>query len=281
MSAWILVISAKYDDHLKMAIQDGFWDTRKKRNVSESDDIFFWQSGKGFVGCFRATSGTYPITSTDAENHWHDKNEPDAYKFRFDMALVSLTLSRPSSTWTQMQKATGTRMIASNGAIGIESPDGIDYLRNHFVHNKIDFAYFAGEEYEYGGDSRTRAERGIVVRRGQSAFRSRLLSAYAGKCVVTRSPVPAILEAAHIDPYWGDASDVTKNGFLLRSDIHTLFDLHLLTVDRNLRVHVAPELSPSEYTQYENTLIARPKHQSELPDQAALARHRKRCLWFT
>ena len=75
-----------------------------------------------------------------------------------------------------------------------------------------------------------------VQRQGQPAFRAELLSRYDGKWMVIQETAEAVLEAAHIQPYMGLPSNTMSNGLLLRSDIHTLFDLHLLGIDSEGRV---------------------------------------------
>jgi hypothetical protein len=80
-------------------------------------------------------------------------------------------------------------------------------------------------------DARERTNRVIVQRQGQSKFRSELLKAYGGQCAITDCDAEAALEAAHIFPYLGTDTNQVKNGLLLRADIHTLFDLYLISID--------------------------------------------------
>ena len=93
-------------------------------------------------------------------------------------------------------------------------------------------------------------KRAIKTRRGQNDFRNRLLVAYRRRCAVTGSFVDGILEAAHIVPHAEKTDYQTRNGLLLRADIHTLFDLNLLTVDTRYRVKVSKLLKNSEYKNY-------------------------------
>ena len=59
-----------------------------------------------------------------------------------------------------------------------------------------------------------------------------------------------MLEAAHISPYRGEDDNHVENGLLLRSDIHTLFDLDLLGIDpERLRVVLHQDLV-EEYGQF-------------------------------
>jgi len=99
-----------------------------------------------------------------------------------------------------------------------------------------------GEGYSPEGiDRRPRVERQIRERRGQREFRDALRSRYGDRCLVTKCKILAVLEAAHISPYRGEADNHPENGLLLRSDIHTLFDLDLLGLEpEQLRVELHP-----------------------------------------
>jgi putative restriction endonuclease len=92
-------------------------------------------------------------------------------------------------------------------------------------------------------DTRKTATLAIKLRRGQRKFRNALIKRYGARCAVTGCEVLDILEAAHIRPYRGDADNHPENGLLLRADIHTLFDLDLMSIDPDsLTVRVAPAL---------------------------------------
>ncbi|TXT35565.1 MAG: Uncharacterized protein FD138_1301 [Planctomycetota bacterium] len=93
------------------------------------------------------------------------------------------------------------------------------------------------------GDRRQMVERQIRERRGQQQFRDALRKRYADRCLVTGCEILAVLEAAHISPYRGEDDNHTDNGLLLRTDIHTLFDLDLLGIEPDqLRVELHPGL---------------------------------------
>lgn len=98
-------------------------------------------------------------------------------------------------------------------------------------------------------DGRERINRQIVARRGQRKFRESLLSKYNNQCVMTGCSVTEALEAAHITPYNGEDTNHIQNGLLLRSDIHTLFDLGLISIDPNqMTVVISNSLLKSEYS---------------------------------
>ncbi|MFC5061140.1 HNH endonuclease signature motif containing protein [Actinomycetospora atypica] len=97
-------------------------------------------------------------------------------------------------------------------------------------------------------DARLRVERTIVARRGQANFRSEQISSLDGACVISGCEVRAVLDAAHIMPYKGTASNVVSNGLLLRTDLHTLLDRDLLAIHPQTgEVHIAQSLQTTEY----------------------------------
>lgn len=115
--------------------------------------------------------------------------------------------------------------------------------------------------------------RAIKERRGQDEFRQRLISIYGGRCVISGCGVVEALEAAHIVPHSIDGGYGNSNGLLLRADIHTLFDLHLLSVCPNtFVVKVNPRLGP-EYCQFDNQTLPSPTIPTDAADRAGLARH--------
>jgi putative restriction endonuclease len=124
-------------------------------------------------------------------------------------------------------------------------------------------------------DLRERTIKSIAVRRGQSAFRNKLLEAYNGCCCMTGSDLHAALEAAHVSPYRGPQSNHLSNGLLLRSDIHSLFDLGLLAVDENYQVVLSPVvLSSKTYISLSGSRISLPDDVEFYPSKEALRKHR-------
>lgn len=98
----------------------------------------------------------------------------------------------------------------------------------------------------------------IEARQGQGVFRSAALERFNSTCVVTGSKIVAILEAAHIMPY-ADVKDTRQdNALLLRSDIHTLFDLGLIRVEviaDKLVLNLSEEMMSSEYAMYQDKAL--------------------------
>ncbi|WP_417667582.1 HNH endonuclease [Pseudidiomarina sp.] len=123
-------------------------------------------------------------------------------------------------------------------------------------------------------DNRDFQLRAVALRRGQSAFRNKLLISYNAKCCISGCDIAAALEAAHIAPYLGAHSNIVTNGLLLRSDLHTLFDLGLVAIDQEFRVRLGPELMTSEqYSLFANEKISLPECVADYPDTLALRNH--------
>ncbi|WP_052256090.1 HNH endonuclease [Salinicoccus sp. YB14-2] len=124
-------------------------------------------------------------------------------------------------------------------------------------------------------DRRKKTLQAIVQRGGQSKFRKLLLHEYGRKCLVSGTDIPQVLEAAHITPYLGDDTDVVENGILLRSDLHTLWDLFLLYIDpETLKVNLADNLKDTEYYHYHGKIIELP---GSLNIRNALRHHMSEC----
>lgn len=80
-----------------------------------------------------------------------------------------------------------------------------------------------------------------AARIGQGTFRARLLSAYEGRCAITGERTQPVLDAAHIQPYRGPASNHVQNGILLTKDLHALFDAGYLGIDPGSRTLLVSE----------------------------------------
>ena len=111
----------------------------------------------------------------------------------------------------------------------------------------------------------------IAQRQGQGAFRAQILDAYGSRCAITGCTAVAVLEAAHIVPYRGEHTHRIDNGILLRSDIHTLFDLGLLWICEQLRIAISDVLRGTEYEALEGKTLRLPSKKEQHPNPAHLA----------
>ncbi len=114
------------------------------------------------------------------------------------------------------------------------------------------------------------------VRKGQPKFRENLQILYDGRCAVTGCGVSAVLEAAHIYSHAESGINHTDNGLLLRSDIHDLFDGHLLKINPDtMQIQLDPSLKNSEYWPL-NGATLRPRTDNNHPSHDNLMRH----FWY-
>jgi len=165
-----------------------------------------------------------------------------------------------------------TGMFTLHGPVSAEG-DNADFC------SIVPFGQLTNEEKQIflgadAGDDRKRVLAEQVRREKQSEFRKMLLEAYSGSCAVTKVDVPEVLQAAHIDPYRGKKSQMVTNGMLLRSDIHLLYDSHLLTVqpERNL-IRVSKRLEGTFYGQLDGQRIRVPDDPQLRPNDELLDMH--------
>jgi hypothetical protein len=125
-------------------------------------------------------------------------------------------------------------------------------------------------------DGRRRILAEVVRRQGQQQFRKDLLYAYSSRCVVSRCGVTCVLEAAHITPYLGLKTNHLTNGLLLRADLHTLFDLALLSIDPDrMKIRVSSTLARSDYFEFNGRPPLLPINIASRPSHRALEEHFK------
>jgi len=123
-------------------------------------------------------------------------------------------------------------------------------------------------------DGRQRMLVSILRRQGQQEFRRKLLAAYNTQCAMTRCRVAWILEAAHITPYRGIRTNTVSNGLLLRADIHTLFDLALISIEpARMKIRVSSRVIDPLYAALDGTTPALPSREAARPSMAVLEEH--------
>ena len=115
----------------------------------------------------------------------------------------------------------------------------------------------------------------------QASFRDAVLSAYEGRCAISRLPEPRLLDAAHIvmdaDEQLGQP--VISNGLPLTKRHHAAFDAHLIGIDPDFRIHVSDrllEIRDGPFLELglkgiAGKLIDRPRRLEDRPDRDRLA----------
>ncbi len=118
----------------------------------------------------------------------------------------------------------------------------------------------------------------ITPRLGQGAFRLQVTDAYDRKCAVTDERTLPVLEAAHIKPFSEVKAHDVRNGLLLRSDLHRLFDLGYVSVRPDLRFAVSKAIRQDfengrEYYALDNKEIRLPRDVKNEPSRDLLEWH--------
>jgi putative restriction endonuclease len=111
----------------------------------------------------------------------------------------------------------------------------------------------------------------IVPRLGQGSFRIMVTDAYQRRCAVTRERTLPALEAAHIKPYNDSGPHDVRNGVLLRSDIHKLFDTGYVTISPKYHFEVSRRIKEEfengrDYYALHGKQIQLPDSKSYWPD---------------
>ncbi|MDO8804968.1 MAG: HNH endonuclease [Elusimicrobiota bacterium] len=82
----------------------------------------------------------------------------------------------------------------------------------------------------------------VKPRLGQGAFRVLVTESYHRRCAISGEKTLPVLEAAHIKPYAEQGPHLIRNGLLLRSDLHILFDQGYVTVTPDSHVLISKRI---------------------------------------
>ena len=286
MAAWLLTISKDYPQHWEYAQEHGVWDMITRRSIKAGDYVYFWQSGASLLGKVRVLRDAHDIDVNQvAPGPWDDwPGAPDKpYLQRFPLeVLVGEAAEQPR--WHEVAAKTGlsknptfVRTMNPEQQAILDAYLGGDVEPQQSLSDAQRERVFANLDE----DMRVRRMQLLALRQGQPRFRGDLLRAYEGRCAVTGTAIESVLEAAHISPHKGEQTNQVWNGLLLRADIHTLFDLFLLTVEAStMRVRVAPLLAGSEYEALDGISIDLPVRLDEQPLEEALSSHNRSCGWL-
>lgn len=124
------------------------------------------------------------------------------------------------------------------------------------------------------------ALRTVKQRLHQASFREAVVTAYAGRCAISRLPEQRLLDAAHIvaDKHERLGHAVVPNGLPLSKLHHAAFDAHLIGIDPDYRLHVSPRLLEQNdgpmlegLKQLEGQPLHLPDRERDYPDRERLA----------
>jgi putative restriction endonuclease len=121
----------------------------------------------------------------------------------------------------------------------------------------------------------------VRPRLGQGTFRVAVTEAYDQACAVTTDHSLPGLEAAHIRPYADGGAHEVRNGLLLRTDLHRLFDKGYVTVTPEHLLEVSPRLADEWhngkiYYAYHGGRVHVPPSAADRPDTELLRWHNEK-----
>lgn len=285
MALRIIKVDPTTEIHWEYAKRNQFWDMKQAYRLDDGDTVVFWRGGSPGKILGQATVIGDVVSLNPSEPHaWSPSDRRRgqyAYRVRLtdfvDLPQEAVTYEEfgfrgqspvfrvPVETLHTFVDRVGARISPAELAFG----EFVDALSEH-----------EREPTRYDEDHRVRVPASVVIRRGGAKFRRQLMRAYRGRCAVSGTAIRGVLDAAHISPYKGDHTDKTSNGLLLRTDIHTLFDLHLFTVLPDFTIQIAADAQSEPYSAYDGRRIAMPATRSQRPDSDLLRQHNEACSWL-
>jgi putative restriction endonuclease len=194
---------------------------------------------------------------------------------RSDFVIGCRILTQPffleESDWISVPPS-WSKNIVSFKTYTTEDPEGL-HLWEAVQHHVRPYGPGPGfEEARYGEPMLIRP------RLGQGTFRIMVTDMYSRRCAVTGERTLPAVDAAHIRPYADGGDHETRNGLLLRRDIHSLFDAGYVTVTPEYRFEVSRRIREEfengrDYYAMHGAIIAVPDRADRQPDRDALVWH--------
>lgn len=262
MSGYVFRIRETHPQHWEHAKDEGYWEFKIPHKIAPGETCYFVVNKTALVGRGIAASGR--LDTAGGDHIWDDE---ERYPNRVLLTQMEDYLG-PPITPKEIEALIGRNLNQRSSSVLTSAEDEILRGVFHGTPARRDDRWPSPDlvlEYEDLGaldaeglsdDRRESAQVGIFLRRGQPAFRKSLLAAYDSTCAVTGSTVLSVLEAAHISPYKGAHTNAVTNGMLLRSDIHTLFDLFHLSIRPDWSIELAPHLRQTEYDRFHGEQLA-------------------------
>ncbi len=149
--------------------------------------------------------------------------------FVIGCVMIKAPVLFEQTDWVEPPKDWARTGIQQGKRYALDSPEGERVFRECLERASAGTRYWnvdrvAEESPRYGAQVEVRP------RLGQGLFSLAVRDAYKGACAVTREHSGPVLEAAHIVPYSRGGQHNVRNGLLLRSDLHRLYDRGYVTV---------------------------------------------------
>lgn len=175
------------------------------------------------------------LSLEELESLWKYKNQ--SFKFVEEAATVLAKI--------RYERGIDFKLYGYNSFLNIDliTELNLPHYKHKNIKNNIHNNFIIDHQ-----DNRERKLKEIVVRKGQNNFRNTLFK-YWRKCSITGCEIKEIIDAAHIYPYRSEKDNNIKNGLLLRTDLHRLFDNYLLSINpESLTVHISEKIKDSHYS---------------------------------
>ena len=215
-----------------------------------------------------------PRRTLDHQSPWSGEISPafEALAMKVDPHHKSATQKALDFEWGS-NSADGE--VCDHETMGAQSQDSLGRWQALLQEGLARNFQFKDEEEAQG-----RLSRSLLLRKGQPQLRVKLLQAYDRRCAMSRCTVEDVLELAYIVPFLGDRTNEPQNLLLLRSDLHVLFDLHLIAIEpSNLKIRIAPWLKDTYYSILQGRSLNFPLNEEMRPNPELLIRHWEKCDW--
>jgi len=242
-----------------------------------------WRYCARVLGRYENLRAARSVWGDDGRAHLFFLSEP--VKLKLACGAVADYLARPAQRFAAVDSGTRARIVADFGTtdrfvrrrlLNTGAGGPIVDMSGLIRLSEKQLQKLRAEEEEDSQQSRQAIINSIIRRRGHPALRETLLKAYEARCAVTNFCAPDTLEVARILPWREGKTHHPSNALLLRTDIHTLFDLGKLAIDtRSMTVVLAEELMNSSYRLVAGRPLRYPEDETMRPDPEALDMHRR------
>lgn len=201
--------------------------------------------------------------------------------FTFQYIKIVAPTVETLSEWVKLLRPDGTFSKICKICKPLNDGESLHYLRGESETARLQNDNQRVGEFEPKSETEGRklTLRRILERIGQPAFRKNLLGAYGRRCAFSDCDCEDALEAAHILPFVQGGTNKITNGLLIRADLHTLFDLGLISIDPDaMTLHVSKRLDKTVYAKMRGVMVWLTKDVKHRPDDAALRAHRSKAF---
>lgn len=257
----------------------GFFTAFHLLNLQDAWTFFGWRNGDSTFGAFHSRIRAYRVK---AAGRPAALPADDLMQSPLGCLVLRAVELWPPSRWVPWGEAEGFHRNIQQGATE-RDPARVQQLLSLIGPSALVRDAEFGDQFRLvASDDRAWKEHAAqAVREGQGSFRLRLLDAYGSQCAITGEHTEPVLDAAHIQPYLGPASNHVQNGLLLAKEFHTLFDRGYVTITPEHVVKVSTRLKADfangrRYYPYDGRPLAKlPRTESLRPSAEALEWHGK------